>query len=45
IVAESGIKTRADVEKLISNGINAVLIGQTLCESEVIEDKFKELFD
>ncbi|GAI80800.1 unnamed protein product, partial [marine sediment metagenome] len=28
----------------ISVGVNAVLIGQTLCESEIIEDKFRELF-
>jgi indole-3-glycerol phosphate synthase len=32
LVAESGIKTRADVEKLMSVGVRAVLIGQTLCE-------------
>jgi indole-3-glycerol phosphate synthase len=44
LVAESGIKRREDVEKLISIGVGAVLIGQTLCESEVIEDKFTELF-
>jgi len=43
-VAESGIKTRQHVEKLISVGASAVLIGQTLCESPSIEDKFKELF-
>jgi indole-3-glycerol phosphate synthase len=45
LVAESGIKTRADVEKLKSVGVRAVLIGQTLCESPRIEEKFKELFD
>ena len=44
LVAESGIKTRADVEKLKSVGVRAVLIGQTLCESPSIEDKFNELF-
>ena len=44
LVAESGIKTRADVEKLKYIGIRAVLIGQTLCESPNIEDKFNELF-
>ncbi len=44
LVAESGIKTRADVEKLISVGVGAVLIGQTLCESENIPAKFEELF-
>jgi indole-3-glycerol phosphate synthase len=44
LVAESGIKTRADVEKLKSLGIRAVLIGQTLCEHPDIEEKFHELF-
>jgi indole-3-glycerol phosphate synthase len=44
LVAESGIKTRDDVEKLKSIGVRAVLIGQVLCESAVIEDKFSELF-
>ena len=45
LVAESGIKERADVEKLKSVGVRAVLIGQTLCENEDIEEKFRELFD
>lgn len=45
LVAESGIKTRADVEKLKSVGIGAVLVGQVLCENTDIEKKFKELFD
>jgi len=44
VVAESGIKTRADVEKLKRAGVRAVLVGQTLCESGDIERKFKELF-
>jgi indole-3-glycerol phosphate synthase len=44
LVAESGIKTRADVEKLKSVGVTAVLIGQALCGSAVIEEKFAELF-
>lgn len=44
LVAESGIKTRADVEMLIGVGVGAVLIGQTLCESQSIEQKFAELF-
>jgi len=44
LVAESGIKTRADVEKLKSVGVRAVLIGQTLCEGPDIEEKFTELF-
>lgn len=33
-VAESGIKTRDDIEKLEENGVNAVLIGETLMRSE-----------
>jgi len=44
LVAESGIKTRADVEKLMSVGVRAVLFGRTLCESRTIEKKFTELF-
>ena len=44
LVAESGIKTRADVEKLMSAGVKALLIGQTLCEHPDIEEKFMELF-
>lgn len=45
LVAESGIKTRTDVEKLKTAGVSAVLVGQTLCESRDIAAKFKELFD
>ena len=45
LVAESGIKTRQDVEKLKAAGVSAVLIGRTLCESGDIAAKFKELFD
>ena len=44
LVAESGIKTRADVEKLRFVGVKAVLVGQTLCENPNIEEKFIELF-
>jgi indole-3-glycerol phosphate synthase len=44
LVAESGIKTRANVEKIKSIGVRAVLIGQVLCENADIEDKFTELF-
>jgi indole-3-glycerol phosphate synthase len=44
LVAESGIKTRADVEKLKSAGVRGVLIGQILCEAPAIEEKFTELF-
>ena len=44
LVAESGIKTREDVEKLKTIGVSAVLVGQVLCESKTIEEKFAELF-
>ena len=44
LVAESGIRSRADVEKLKSIGVGAVLLGQVLCESTDIEQKFAELF-
>jgi len=44
LVAESGIKTRADVEKLKSVDVRAVLVGQVFCESTDIEEKFTELF-
>jgi len=44
LVSESGIKTRRDVEKIISAGVNAVLVGQALCEQDSIEEKFTELF-
>ena len=44
LVAESGIKTRSHVEKLMKVGVRAVLIGQTLCEHPDIEEKFIELF-
>jgi len=44
LVTESGIKTRADVEKIKFAGVRAVLIGQVLCASADIEEKFTELF-
>ncbi len=44
LVAESGIKTRCDVERLQTVGVKAVLIGQTLCEHPDIAEKFVELF-
>lgn len=42
-VSESGIKTRADIEKLIEKGFHAVLIGETLMRSTSIPLKIKEL--
>lgn len=44
LVAESGINERADVERLISLGVGAVLIGRALCASGDIYKKFAELF-
>jgi indole-3-glycerol phosphate synthase len=44
LIGESGIQTKADVEKLKKIGVGAVLIGETLCKSESIEQKFEELF-
>lgn len=44
LVAESGIKTKADVEKLKKVGVKAVLVGEVLCKSADIEAKFRELF-
>jgi len=44
LISESGIKTRADVEKLKDIGVRAVLVGEALCKSNNIEKKFTELF-
>jgi indole-3-glycerol phosphate synthase len=44
LIAESGIKTRENVDKLKEVGVGAVLIGETLCRSKSIEEKFEELF-
>ena len=44
LVAESGIKTKEDVEKVKKVPVKAVLIGQSLCEHPDIAEKFKELF-
>jgi len=44
LVAESGIKTRTDVQRMKAAGATAVLIGQTLCEPGDIDKKFTELF-
>ncbi len=44
VVSESGIKNRSDVEKLKAFGVQACLVGQTLCAGNSIEGKFTELF-
>ncbi len=37
VVAESGIKTRADVQRLKSHGVKAILVGETLMRAHDIE--------
>jgi len=44
LVAESGFKTKADVEKVKRCGASAILIGETLCKNPDIAAKFTELF-
>jgi indole-3-glycerol phosphate synthase len=43
IVSESGIRTKADVQRLHEAGINAMLIGTSLMEAEDIAQKIDEL--
>lgn len=43
IVSESGIKSRKDIEVLLKNGVNAVLVGETLMKSNNIPGKLHEL--
>jgi len=44
IVSESGIKTKENVDLLRRNGVNSLLIGETLLQCNDIEAKIKELF-
>ena len=44
LVSESGIQSRADVEKLHSVGVRAALIGQTLMRSNDVSATMRELF-
>ena len=43
VVSESGIKSRADVEKLMKEGVDAILVGETLMKSDDISAKLREL--
>jgi indole-3-glycerol phosphate synthase len=43
VVAESGINTRADVERVAAAGVGAILVGETLMRSGDIVAKVKEL--
>jgi indole-3-glycerol phosphate synthase len=44
LVSESGIATRADVEKLADAGVRAVLVGETLMRSGDVQATIAELF-
>lgn len=44
LVAESGIKTNHDVQRLAAAGANALLIGETFMKSHDISAKVRELF-
>ena len=44
VVSESGIKTRDDILRLESAGIDAVLIGTSFMEANDIGKKIEELF-
>ena len=43
LVAESGIHTRADVERLKKYGVNAILVGESLMKGGNFESKIREL--
>lgn len=43
VVSESGIKTRADVDRLIAAGAKALLIGETFMNSQDIGAKMREI--
>ena len=43
VVSESGIKSRMDVEKLMKEGVDAILVGETLMKSNDISAKLREL--
>lgn len=43
LVSESGIRTRADVERLASAGIHGILVGETLMRQDDMAAKVREL--
>src|SRR5262249_14853034 len=43
LVSESGIRTRADVERLQAAGVRAVLVGETLMRAADMGAKLREL--
>lgn len=44
VVSESGVRTRADVERLTRAGVRALLIGETFMRAEDVGSKVRELF-
>lgn len=45
LVSESGIRTRADVERLMSAGVDAILVGEALMREQDPGAKVRELLD
>ena len=43
VVSESGIKSRVDVEKLMKEGVDAILVGESLMKSHDMSSKLREL--
>jgi indole-3-glycerol phosphate synthase len=43
LVSESGIHSRADVQRLMAAGVRAILVGETLMRSPDIAAKTREL--
>jgi indole-3-glycerol phosphate synthase len=43
LVAESGIHSRADVERLVESGVHAILVGESLMRCADMEGKIREL--
>ena len=42
VISESGIATRADVERLASCGVHAVLVGEALIVSNDVRNKMRD---
>jgi indole-3-glycerol phosphate synthase len=42
-VSESGIRTRADVDRLLGAGIRAILVGESLMRSPDVGDALRQL--